>query len=118
MQVPKTENAAIWIWGTLTGLDHILAPWRSVLFFGKELHRDGMRTDVLQHRPGDGDVEVGRGGGELVKRLFQLAEEIGSLMIFFVLLSLFLFRSLQRERRPSTFHLSQFSRLNRNHSVN
>jgi hypothetical protein len=36
-----------------------------------------MRTDVLQHGPGDGDVEVGREAEQLVKRLFQLAEEIG-----------------------------------------
>jgi hypothetical protein len=37
MQVPKTEKAAILIWGTLTGVDHILVSWQSVLFFGKEL---------------------------------------------------------------------------------
>jgi hypothetical protein len=43
---------------------------------------------------------------QLVKRLFQLAEGMGPLMIFFVLLSLFLFRPLYCERQPSRFHLS------------
>jgi hypothetical protein len=77
-----------------------------------------MRTDVLQRRPGDSDAEVDREAEQLVKRLFQLAEEMGPSTIFFVSSSLFLFRSLYRERGPTTFHLSRLSRLNRNHSVN
>jgi AAA+ superfamily predicted ATPase len=49
---------------------------------------------------------------QLVKQLFQLAEEMGPSTIFFILPSLFLFRSLYRERSPSTFHLSRLSILN------